>query len=412
MLELLFCSLITILPDYLYRRYVQGKRIGREITLYSVWFELRFGIVTCAMLTVALITTIFYFHPSSQSAAAVFRTVPILPERPGRISEVFISSRMGEGVKAGQPIFKMDSTQQEAAVEIARRQIAEIDASVRLTESQLATADGQIAQARGAYQEALDELETKVELQRRNASVVAEREVERLQNRADSRRGTLDAALADKERIKTQLTAVLPAQKASADAALKQAEVELSKMTVYAGVDGTVEQFTLRVGDVVNPLMRPGGVLVPADAGQKTIVASFGQLEAQVLKVGMIAEISCAARPFTVIPMVVTGVQDYIASGQLRASDQLIDTSAMARPGGLTVFMEPLYKGGLDGLPPGSACVANAYTSNHEKLQSPDLGVASKLALHAIDTVGVVHAAILRFQALLFPIKALVLSGH
>ena len=44
MLELVLCSLFTIVPDYLYRRYVQGKRIGREITLYSVWFELRWGI--------------------------------------------------------------------------------------------------------------------------------------------------------------------------------------------------------------------------------------------------------------------------------------------------------------------------------------------------------------------------------
>ena len=33
MLELIICSMLTILPDYLYRRYVQGKRIGKEITL-------------------------------------------------------------------------------------------------------------------------------------------------------------------------------------------------------------------------------------------------------------------------------------------------------------------------------------------------------------------------------------------
>ena len=33
MLELLLCASLTILPDYLFRRYVQGKRIGREITL-------------------------------------------------------------------------------------------------------------------------------------------------------------------------------------------------------------------------------------------------------------------------------------------------------------------------------------------------------------------------------------------
>jgi hypothetical protein len=44
MLEILLCSLVTIVPDYLYRRYVQHKRIGKEITLFSVWFELRWGI--------------------------------------------------------------------------------------------------------------------------------------------------------------------------------------------------------------------------------------------------------------------------------------------------------------------------------------------------------------------------------
>jgi hypothetical protein len=34
MLELLLCSLLTVFPDYLYRRYGQGKRLGREITFY------------------------------------------------------------------------------------------------------------------------------------------------------------------------------------------------------------------------------------------------------------------------------------------------------------------------------------------------------------------------------------------
>src|SRR5262245_48028542 len=63
MLELLLCSMLTIFPDYLYRRYVQGKRLGKEITFYSVWFELRWGITACLILTVSLITVIFYNHP-------------------------------------------------------------------------------------------------------------------------------------------------------------------------------------------------------------------------------------------------------------------------------------------------------------------------------------------------------------
>jgi hypothetical protein len=31
------------------------------------------------------------------------------------------------------------------------------------------------------------------------------------------------------------------------------------------------------------------------------------------------------------------------------------------------VFLEPLYKGGLDAVIPGSSCIANAYTSNHDR---------------------------------------------
>ena len=38
MLELILCSMLTILPDYLYRRLVQGKRFGKEITPFSIWF--------------------------------------------------------------------------------------------------------------------------------------------------------------------------------------------------------------------------------------------------------------------------------------------------------------------------------------------------------------------------------------
>ena len=51
MLELISCSILTILPDYLFRRFVQGKRFGHEITLFSVWYELRWGITLCLMLT-------------------------------------------------------------------------------------------------------------------------------------------------------------------------------------------------------------------------------------------------------------------------------------------------------------------------------------------------------------------------
>jgi hypothetical protein len=114
-------------------------------------------------------------------------------------------------------------------------------------------------------------------------------------------------------------------------------------------VSGRVEQFVLKVGDIVSPVMRPAGVLIPAEAGRKALFAGFGQLEAQVIKVGMAAEATCVSKPLTVIPMVVTAVQDYIAAGQVRAGEQLIEAQQVTRPGTLLATLEPLYEGGLDG---------------------------------------------------------------
>ena len=39
MLELMLCSMLTLLPDFLFRRFVQGKRLGKEVT----WKELVTG---------------------------------------------------------------------------------------------------------------------------------------------------------------------------------------------------------------------------------------------------------------------------------------------------------------------------------------------------------------------------------
>jgi multidrug resistance efflux pump len=410
MLELLLCSLLTILPDYLFRRYAQGKRLGKEITFYSVWFELRWGIVSCLMLTIALVTLIFYFHPSTSTATLYFRTVPILPEIPGRVAEVRLD--FSAPVAKDDVIFRLDSAKQEAALAAERRKIAEVDAQLAAAQADVAKADAQIQQARSDYQQAKDELDVKIDLQRRNAGIVPQRDIEKLQVVANGRQAAVDAATAARQSAESRVSTLLPAEKASAEAALAQAQVDYDKTFVRAGVAGRVEQFLLRVGDVVNPLMRPAGILIPEGAGQRALQAGFSQIEAQVLRPGMVAEAACISKPWTIIPMVVTGVQDYIAAGQFRGGEQLIDVQNAARPGTILVYLEPLYKGGLDGVTAGSSCIVNAYTSNHELISSGKLGAAQSFGLHVIDAVGIVHAMLLRIQALVLPIQTLVLSGH
>ena len=410
MFEMMICSLVTILPDYLYRRYVQGKRFGKEINLFTVWFELRWGITGCLLLTVGLITAVFYNHPATTNVTLFFRTVPILPEANGRVAEIYIG--VSGPITKGAPIFKLDSTKQEAAAETARRKIAEVEAAFAVAKADVVKAEGQVRQARGALQQAQDELDTKRELHRRNPGIVPLRDIEKLQVAVDANQGAVAASEAAKQAADIRVSGVLPAERASAEAELAQANVDLEKTVVRAGVNGRVEQFLLRVGDIVNPLMRPAGVLIPEGAGQRSLQAGFNQIEAQIMKPGMAAEVTCVSKPFAIIPMVVTDVQDYIAAGQFRGGEQLIDPQQVTRPGTLLAILEPLYKGGLDGVTPGSSCIANAYSNNHEIITAKDTSTMRRIALHAVDALALVHALILRLQALVLPFKTLVFSGH
>jgi multidrug resistance efflux pump len=409
MLELMLCSLFTLVPDYLYRRYAQGKRLGKEITLFSVWYELRWGITGCLMLTIGLITMIFYFHPSTTSAALYFRTISIIPETPGRVAEVNVG--FSAPVTKGTVLFTLESSKQRAAVETARLKVAEVDAQLVSAKVDVVKAEAQLQQANSDYKQAKDELDVKSELQRRNPGIVPQRDIEKLQVVVEGRQAAIDAATAAKQSEETQVSTLLPAAKASAEATLAEAQVELDKTSVRAGVDGRVEQFALRPGDFVSQVMRPAGILIPEGAGQSALQAGFGQIEAQVLKPGMLAEAACVSLPWTIIPMVITSVQDYIATGQFRAGEQLIDAST-SRPGTILTVLEPIEKNGLEGVTAGSSCIVNAYTSNHELISSGKLSGPHSFGLHVIDAVGLVHAMLLRIQALLLPIKTLVLSGH
>ncbi|WP_170374469.1 biotin/lipoyl-binding protein [Ruegeria conchae] len=410
MIETMLCALITVLPDFLFRRFVQGKRIGHEITLFTMWYELRWGLTTCAILALSVITTLFYFHPASSTAASYFRTVTILPQLGGRVSEVYVSNN--DTVTAGQPIFRIEDFTQQAQVQAAHAQIAQVQASLKVAETDLAQADAGIAGARAALAQSVEDLERNTTLRDEGSSAVRLAEIERLENLVAEREAQVTAAQSQRAAVVQQIEELIPAQLASANAQLDAALTELDKTVISAGVTGRIEQFGLQVGDYVSPLLRPAGILVPSHSGHDRFQAAFNQMSAQVIKPGMIGELGCMTKPFTVIPMVVVEVQDVIPSGQIRPTDELRDVQHNKVPGSILVYMEPLYKGMADDIPPGSNCLANVYTDNHHKLEDESLGFWNKAFLHVVDTIGVVHAAGLRLRLILMPVNTLVLTGH
>ncbi|WP_317849266.1 HlyD family secretion protein [Tateyamaria pelophila] len=353
----------------------------------------------------------FYYHPTTSNVSSFFRTVTVLSESGGRVAEVFV--RNNEDVQAGEPIFRLDDSSQQAAAETARRQIAEVEASLVLASSERAAANALIEQARAQLTQSTADFDRQNSLLERGSSAVSVRDVEILETQVSANQASVDAAMADLSAVEAKISVQLPAQRASAEAALEQAETEIEKLTIYAGTTGRIEQLSLQVGDIVSPVLRPAGILVPTEVGYGRFLAGFPQVTTQVIQQGGVAEMMCISKPFTIIPMVIVEVQDVIASGQVRPSDLLLDPQNIGTPGTISAYLEPIFPGQADGIPPGSRCIANAYTDNHHRLETDDtLGFFHRIFLHVVDTVGVVHAAGLRIRALLLPLQTLVFTGH
>jgi multidrug resistance efflux pump len=192
---------------------------------------------------------------------SVFRTVTILPETSGRVLETYVD--VNQRVSEGDPLFKLDDAQQRAEVQTAQARIAELEAARVGTMAQLAQAEAGIAQARANLRQAQDEYDTRADLLARGSGAVSEREVQQSQVRVEAQQASLAAAEATRDAVQAQLDIELPARLGTAQTELAQAQVALDRTLVVAGTDGIVQQFALRPGDVVNPMLRPAGILVP-----------------------------------------------------------------------------------------------------------------------------------------------------
>jgi hypothetical protein len=77
----------------------------------------------------------------------------------------------------------------------------------------------------------------------------------------------------------------------------------------------------------------PGGILNP-DGVEQALSAGSGQIEAQVMKLGMVAEASCISKPWTIIHG-----GDGPVGGEL-----LVDAQQVQIPGTVLAFLEPIIK--------------------------------------------------------------------
>lgn len=385
--------LVTSFPFVLRVIYLRWR--GLPVTLYNVhravfmWF----------VLALIVFFAVFYYYPKSYTGLVPFRTVPVVAENGGTVTDVFVKG--GDHVKPGDPLFAVENASEQAAVELASRKLEEISSTKMAADLQVETARAVLDSAITAKEQAELVLMDQRALQAKGSAAFQVSQLERAQSSLDSREAEVDAAKTQLGVAQVQASAVLPAQLASARASLKQAEVELAKTLTLSAVDGVVEQVTLNVGSrAAQAAMSPAMLIIPdrTDAERGRIVAGFSQVSRTELYEGMAAEVACESNfnismRNTVLPARITRIQEPISSGQLAPSGRLIEPGEKAKRGQIVVHLDLVHPEHRDLLVPGSGCIVQSYTTGL------DGDMEGTTVAHAIQAMGIIKAVGLRTKA-------------
>lgn len=388
MLELM----ITSVPFVLRVMYLRWKKI--PVTLYNVHYAL------FAWLVLALIVffAVFYYHPKSYTGFVPFRTVPVVAEIGGDVTEVAVHAN--QSVAPGDVLFRIDDARQSAALKLAETRLAEVNADVASARATVASANAALARADAQLTRARERLADQEELRDNGSAAFRENELATAISETASRAADVDAAQSQIDVATAELEVVLPARRESAEAALEQAQVELEKTVVRSRVSGRVEQVTLTEGArAAQVVVRPAMVIVPDRRPDEPLLvaAGFSQVALSILHVGMAAEVACesslnASMENTVLPARVARIQHAVATGQLSPTGRLIEPQEFARGGEAVVYFEMEYPEHAALIVDGTSCIVQTYTTHLTG------SLEGSLAAHGIEALGIIKAILLRIK--------------
>lgn len=375
MIELLLTSFPVII------RYFQLKRRGEAL---SVW-NMKTAVVMWAVMAFALFLVIFYFHPKSYSGLVPFRTVSVVAQTSGPVTEVNVVN--GQRVAAGDVLFRIEDASQKAAVAEPEAQFEQIAASETKAQDALRVAESQVSQVEANL--------AKLTVDLQNAQTLVERNVGRAddvrtaQAALDAAQAELSAAQAQLDAARSDLEEGIPAQRRAAETKLESAKVARSF------TDGTVTQLAMGVGSPASTLiLSPAMVIIPERSPETPvrIVAGFSQVALANLHEGMPAEIACDANANlsfrnAILPARVVAIQPAIATGQVVPGAKLLDPNSVRQRGSVLVYMELIHPAHEEIVLDGAGCIVQTYRTD-----LPGLGG------HLVAATGVVKAAGVRLK--------------
>ena len=315
-----------------------------------------------------LFLAIFYYHPKSYTGIVPFRTVSVVAQTGGPVTRIHV--RNEQRVKAGDLLFEIEDSAQQAALRQATTEFEKIKAQEAKAKSAVEVAQANVEAANAQIKQLTVDLASAEELLRKNVGTADA--ARKLSTALDTAKFSLDAAQAQVNQAQTELTDVLPAARKSAEAAVEAAKVQLERTRVTAFSDGTVTQMLLSVGSPASQFVRnPAMIIIPDRVAEEPtrVVAGFSQVAYDVLHEGMPAEIACdsnsnIAMKNSVIPARIYAIQPAVAAGQVTPEAGLVEIASRVERGSVLAIFEIEHAEHRDTLLDGAGCIVQTYTNN------------------------------------------------
>lgn len=249
------------------------------------------GIVLGVLLLLGLL---YYLHArhfvSTDDAYTTGHVHPISARIAGTVSKVFVNDN--QEVHAGQTLVQLDPSTSELNLEKARAQLGQARASLEQAEADVLQKKATSERAEADLQKAQTDFDRVNGLYQQDVKAVSKAEVDAADAALKSAKGGFAAARANTVAAEAQ-RAVAHAGVASVEAALHDAQLQLSYTTIEAPVDGVISKKTAETGQRIQP-----GQAVMAVVGKDIwVVANLKETQLAQVRVGQTVSIHVDAVP-------------------------------------------------------------------------------------------------------------------
>jgi len=264
----------------------------------------RTAFLVIGLIVTAVVALVWFTYPANHGAEVPgymeADLVLVGSEQGGRIATLDVQE--GDQVKTGDPIFTLESSEQEASVEAAK---------ARVTEAEARLADAQAEMQRPQEIDVLKSALVRAQAMLKQSQLNLDR-VQALYDKGWVAKAQLDDAVAQHDSNQAAVaeaqrrieaaqipnrSGIIEAAAASVTEAkhsLDEAEKNLAKRQVYAPANGSIEEVYFRPGEVVNAGQGVVALLPPGNLKARFFVSEPDRAK---LHVGEIVKVSCDGCP-------------------------------------------------------------------------------------------------------------------